>query len=180
MSNIEILEMERKNYICSNNITNVTAVIEAELGKDLATLKQMNYNICKKYQESVYSAKGLLGKSDNFTTITEYAWTANRDDLHTLAEKCIRRLHDMDVLSYIYFNNKDITSAQYFGDVFKNYLCSLEVLWAMETSEYLVNDEDKKVFNYLKKIANYYLAKTTKYVRLIELNTTNERKLAVV
>ena len=109
-----------------------------------------------------------------FPKIVVGAYYKEKDAHWTLAEKCIRRKHDIPILKLYYKTSKkmlaEISNAEVFSDLIIRAI-PLELLWAMEfekEDDYVFDEDEDTIFNCLRIIANFYLEETQKYEDLLD------------
>lgn len=177
MLSFSILDMDKNSSLYRGSNIDMLQVIERDLGMSIDNLYQMKVEIDHRFGAN-YNAKAILGKSYSCNTLLEYTWCSKREMLKTIGEKCMRRMFEVDKVSYALKGHPDVELAKMVTEVFKKYLCNVELLWGMEYSGKNFDEEAMNAYNHMAKVANYYLDKTAQIAMYMDsLVQQNGKKL---
>lgn len=162
---------------------NIQKRIEEKTGCSIDILKN-NRHIIKEMYQSKFSTAAIKGKSD-FINIYCGVYGKEDKDLGTLAEKCIKRANMIEGLSFLFYEDgfimDEIRDANMFWNFIQYEILPLEILWGMEmmkNSGVSFCQKEQRVFEYLIKMAEFYLNETSKLAaRLAKENKKREKIL---
>lgn len=154
--------------------------IEEKINCDLEDLTKKTNKINELYKQK-FSTNNIYGEFC-FPKIVAGAYYKEKDAHWTLAEKCIRRKHDIPILKCYYKTNKkmlaEISDAEVFSDLIIRAI-PLELFWAMEfekEDDYVFDESEETIFNCLRTVAQFYLEETQKYEYLLDKKVEKDNK----
>lgn len=128
--------------------------------------------IIQKTCQETFSTRKIKGTSC-FSYILYNITNKEEKSYYYISERCIRRNNTIEHLKIVFKNNyelqEELEEAITLWDILTLCVIPLEILWCMEEEkedDRTFNDFEQTIYNYLIKIANYYLAETEKYEKL--------------